>query len=475
MKNIFRLLCVLILCAYLTLQAAAFDYRDNGYALSEDGKQRVAIPKPYTVKTVIKEFGGSQTTLNSPQDLFLSETGEYYIADTENDRIIKLDSDFQFIAEFTQADDSALSKPTGVFVDNVGDLWVADSGNARIVHLDEQGKYIEKFVKPESDLLYNVTSFVPTKIAINPINNYLYIIMGKQFMMLDAANQFKGYVGANQIGFNFFNWLVQNFASEELKFQLTKVEPPSYSNFMMTEDGRVVAVGMSSNSRISIINTVGSNIYPSGNYGEVAYEDDGTPINPLFVDVTIDDNQIISVIEQNSKFIYQYDSEGQLICFFGGEGLSAGFFGMPSSIVSDKQGNLVVLDSMLNQIQVFQPTEFISLVHNAIVQYNAGFYEESMASWDRVKEKDSTYGLSRNFIGKIRMKNGQYTEALEDFRLSGDKVNYGKTFESLRYQFLQKYFYVIVISAAVLFILLALLIKKSRKFISNLQAKLWKQ
>ncbi|HCA30646.1 MAG TPA: hypothetical protein DEP23_14390 [Ruminococcaceae bacterium] len=89
--------------------------------------------------------------------------------------------------------------------------------------------------------------------------------------------------------------------------------------------------------------------------------------------------------------------------------------------------------------------------------------------------RDSPYVLSRNFIGKIRMKNGQYTEALEDFRLSGDKVNYGKTFESLRYQFLQKYFYVIVISAAVLFILLALLIKKSRKFISNLQAKLWKQ
>lgn len=474
-KKALCLLMCIIISAALSVQTNAFDYHDNGYALSEDGKERVAIPKPYTVERVIEQFEGTKPTLSNPQDLFLDDKGFYYVADTDNNRILKLDGEFNFITEYTIGGDMPLSKPTGVFTDTIGHLWIADSGNARIVHLNAQGDYIEEFIKPESELLYNVTSFVPTKIAINPVNNYIYVIQGKQFMMLDATNSFKGYVGANYLSFDFFSWLVQNFATEEQKQQLIKREPPAYNNFMMSDDGRIFAVGLSDGSQISVINTVGNNIYPGGNFGEVQYEDDGTRVLPDFSDITVDDRQVISVIEKNTKSIYQYDMEGSLICIFGGPGSSEGFFGMPTSIVADGKGNLVTLDSMHNRIQIFSPTEFITLVHDAISDYNNGLYEKSMENWNRVKEMDSSYGLSRNFIGKIRMKNGQYAESMDDFKQSDDKHNFGKAFEQVRYQFLQNNFYFVVFGIAVLILGIVLLMKKVRQLVIKMQAELWKR
>ena len=462
-----------VLAVLLVSQASAFNYWDNGYILAPDGKTRMAMPKPYTCDQVITSFEGSEVsnTLNSPQDLFLSENGDYYIADTGNKRIVRLTSNFEYVAEYNGGD--RLSAPEGIYVTAEGDMYIADSAAQRIVHLDAEGEWVEDFVMPESDLLYNVTYFSPSKIALNPVNNYLYVIQGKQFMSIDAANNFKGYIGANKVGFNLINLIVMTFATDEQKDQMNTVETDAYYNFCVANGGKIYATSAEKNTRISVINTVGTNTYPKDKYGEVIYNGSGVKKEPAFKDICVDENEIITVIEENTRCVYQYDEEGNLLCIFGGEGSTAGYFNVPSSIVYAGNGKLVTLDSADAKLQVFEPTQFITTVQKAVVAYADGRYDESLELWEQIKKDNASYSLAREFIGKINMKKGLYAEVLDDFKQSEDRENYGKAFEKLRYEFMQKWFYVIVAAAIVAIVALVLAMKQVSKYIRRIKKEFW--
>ena len=107
---------------------------------------------------------------------------------------------------------------------------------------------------------------------------------------------------------------------------------------------------------------------------------------------------------ENTRCIYQYDPEGNLLCIFGGEGDTAGYFNVPSSIVYGGNGQLVTLDKALGRIQVFEPTEFIKTVQEAVILYSDGKYDESLKLWEEIKEDNASYTLAREFIGKINAK-----------------------------------------------------------------------
>ena len=68
--------------------------------------------------------------------MFYDKKGFYYVADTGNNRVLKLDKNFNVLAEIDEADGMSLSTPTGVSADTYGDVYIADSGNGRIIHLE---------------------------------------------------------------------------------------------------------------------------------------------------------------------------------------------------------------------------------------------------------------------------------------------------------------------------------------------------
>lgn len=473
MKKFLRSAIVtIVLAAFLVVPASAFNYWDSGYILAPDGKTRMAMPKPYTVEKVVSEFKGSDNpTLRNANDLFLAPSGDYYIADTGNKRIVRLNNNFEYVAEYDN--NGSFVSPEGICVTEKGDMYVADASASKIVHLDPDGAWVEDFVLPVSDLLYNVTSFTPTKVGINPVNNYLYVIQGKQFMTIDAANKFKGYVGANKVGFDLMRFLMRTFATDEQKDQMKQVEPEVYYNFCIANGGKIYAAGAEEGKTITLMNTVGVNSYPGGTYGEIVYEDNGKPWPPVFADICADENEFITVIEKNTRCIYQYDNKGNLICIFGGTGETDGYFTLPTSIVYGGNGKLVALDGSLGKIQVFEPTEFIKTVQKAIVEYSKGNYTESLKLWTEIKESNASYTLAREFIGKIQMKQGEYAEVLDDFKQSGNKTSYGKAFEQLRYAFIQEYFYYLIAAAAVALVGIVLLMRKFRKYVRKIKKEFW--
>ena len=125
------------------------------YTLSPDAS-RVPTPPTYVLKEVIYNAGdweGESSRLNEPDDLYINEAGELFIADTGNNRIVKIGADGRTAGIFYGPEERPLQEPRGIFADKDGNMYIADTGNHRILHLDSAGEFVEEFVKPDSDLL----------------------------------------------------------------------------------------------------------------------------------------------------------------------------------------------------------------------------------------------------------------------------------------------------------------------------------
>lgn len=461
---------IILLIAFSNV-TQALSLNKTCYVYGDSVNQKIPIPQPYVPIRTISQTGGSTGVFSSPGDLFIKDDF-IYVADTGNNRILKITLNGEFVCEYTNANEKPFEKPTGVFVDSYNHIYVCDNSNARIVHMNPEGVFIEAFIKPQSELLVNVAVFSPYRVALSELTGFLYLIQGKQFMSIDAGNGFQGYVGANNVGFDFVNFLFRKFASDKQKSLVGKWEPDAYSSFCMTKDGLLYAVGMGDVNQIKVINSVGENIFRPGLYGEIDYLDSGVPIYPQFSDITVYNDTIITVTEKNTAKIFQYDSEGNILAVFGGKGEVDGTFKVPIALDVDGVGNLYVLDSSRNDIQVLQPTEFIKSVHLASQMYKNGKYDESMKIWENVSSIDATYPLARQNIGRILLKQTQYKKAMENFYVANDKLNYGKSFDQLRKDTIKSNFAIFSIGLIIIFTLLTFLIwilyKKSGKYLNQI-------
>ena len=106
--------------------------------------KRVDVQKLEVVR-IIEEFNGNglteNTTFNAPTDVAISEEGEFFIADMNNGRILKLDKDLNYIMEFNKPVDANFSQdqvflPKKITIDTAG----------RVYCIPECKGYFERYV-----------------------------------------------------------------------------------------------------------------------------------------------------------------------------------------------------------------------------------------------------------------------------------------------------------------------------------------
>ncbi len=80
--------------------------------------------------------GSADGQLQNPRGVSVNQaTGDVYVADTGNDRVVRYDRDGRLVAVIDTADGVPLDNPWDVAVNEVANtLWVADTGNDRVVH-----------------------------------------------------------------------------------------------------------------------------------------------------------------------------------------------------------------------------------------------------------------------------------------------------------------------------------------------------
>src|SRR5690606_13462647 len=151
--------------------------------------------------------------------------------------------------------------------------------------------------------------------------------------------------------------------------------PPPHSNVFINEQGFIyTSTTYAQNNQLKKLNGVGSDVLNRLNSKRFGFPlpRAGRPVTPSFVDLTVNEQGIISAMDAANGIIYQYDDDRNLLTMFGGKGEENGKFGYPISIETDPEGNLYILDKDRNNIQVFRPTYFAQLVHAASELYVDG-------------------------------------------------------------------------------------------------------
>ncbi|WP_221566816.1 YIP1 family protein [Alkalihalobacillus sp. TS-13] len=373
---------------------------------------------------------GESDPLFQPEDIFIDKNDTIYVADTGNSRVVVFDSfgNFQRIVG-----EDVLSKPTGVFVDDKGFIYVADYQKKKVFKFQKDGSLAFEYEKPDSVIYGKKSPFNPTKVIIDKQKNVYIVGDGSTqgLIQLGPEGDFLGYYGGNRTSFDLVHQMQKMLYTEKQYSQLMKKYPPSATNVAVDDEGLIYTstAGLKTET-IKKLNVAGENLLP-----------DVSASNNI-ADITVDQNKNIFAVDSKYGYIFEYDPDGNLLFVFGGLNTGhqrLGLFKTPSGIAVSSDRKLFILDKKQSNIQILKPTEFTSLIHNAIALNSDGKYLESEHYWNEVLKRNSMFSLAHNGIGKAAFKKGNYEKALEEFRLAGNDESLSEAYWEIRRNWLMKY------------------------------------
>lgn len=425
-------------------------------------------PDVYTVTGVYTaEAFGLDINFRSPQGMFVKDN-MIYICDTGNNRIVQIErigtKQFEVARIFDSiqgdTDVKNLSSPTDIAVSEEGDIFISDNGNARIVKVDSDLNYLLEFNLPVDSTVSAESTFQPSKIVIDTAGRVYCIAtsINQGLCKYEADGTFSGFVGATRVTFDWMDYIWKKIATQEQRARMISFVPTAYDNIYIDHEGFIYAcaggleekdLDSGAASAIRKLNLMGNDIlvqngeYPA--YGDLYWGKGGGYEGPsYFTDVTVFENDIYVCLDKNRGRLFGYDDQGKTVFCFGGNGNMDGYFRQPAAI--EHMGHdLLVLDALDCSITFFTPTEFGELIYSAIEDFDAGDYEKSGESWKKVMALDGNYDLAYIGIGRSLLRQKQYREAMDYFELKYDEDNYSRAYKQYRKEWVEEHIVVIVI------------------------------
>lgn len=437
-------------------------------------------PDAYEVAGVYTSLDlGLDTFLNNPSGLTV--VGNFvYICDTGNNRIVEVERVDREKFELVKIYDSfkgnvevtTFNKPNDVQIDDEGCIYIADTGNARILKLDSDLNYMTEFKMPNDSTLDPDLTFQPTKIAVDGAGRVYCIAAGinKGLIKYEANTEFAGFVGATPVVYDWMDYIWKRLASQEQRAKMQNFVPTEYSDLYMDHEGFIYVTCSSvdettlkneEGDAIRKLNLMGNDIlirngeYPV--YGDLYMGSAGGFNGPSRItDVTTFENDVYVMLDKNRGRLFAYDSQGRLLYAFGGPGNVDGYFRQATCI--DHMGyDLLVLDAVDKSITLFTPTDYGNMIFEAIDTFDAGEYTKSGEIWQKVMALNGNYDLAYIGVGRSLLRQERYKEAMEYFELKYDDDNYSKAFKQYRKEWVEEHILIIfIIVFAVLLIPMAI-------------------
>ena len=460
MKLSFRLLAALMaLLMCFTMFGGTALAADDGYPSTYTynydywGDVRES-PDAYRVTDVIYSGDmGLDKPMNKPSSLFVRDD-DLYICDSGNNRIIVLhrengDFTFERIIDSVQGTDvTTFSAPSDIYVDTEDNIYVADTQNQRIVMMDKDANFIKEFLKPDDSTFDQSLAFSPTKLVVD-VSGRVYSLVtnvNKGIVKFESDTSFTGYVGANKVSYNFADYVWKMyFSTKEQREQQASFVPTEYCNLYMDDESFIYATNIVFSEYdlasdvaqpIRRLNSIGNDIlikndrYPP--IGDLYWIEQNNHYGPSkFYDITVLGDDIYVALDHTRGRIFGYDSQGIMLWAFGTSGSSEGAFNSAVSI--EHMGkDLIVLDDSECSITVFTPTEYGNLIFQANEAYFTGNYDGSAELWEKVLQFNANYNLAFIGIGRSLMRQEKFTEAMDYFKMAMDRDNYGRAFRLYR-------------------------------------------
>ena len=430
------LMTALAACAYPA--QAQMPYRTFTLGVNQELVETQTAYEPVRSMT---RFG--ELTLKDPQDLRMGPDGNLYIADTGNKRILVVSREGELIREIK--DKKNFKTPSGVNVDADGNIYVADESARAVLVYSREGELIRTWSKPTHPLFGETAPYKPRKVVIDKRGNLYICSKGNTNGIVQISpageGEFLGYYGANTSSVTLLTAIRKAVFTDQQLSSIAGIVPISVENLCIDEKGMVYAVSQTNDERsLRRLNVAGRNTLTPDYWTELT--------------------SAVAVTAQGSVFtanangrIVEYTSEGDMLFVFGAFDRGdqrVGTFKSVTGMVVDEAYRLYVLDSVLCSIQVLEPTEFTSLVHEAFALFQDGKYAASKAPWAEVQRMNSLFTYANTGMGEALYREGEYEEALQNFRNSGSRQGYSDAYWELRSNWLHTNVGTILIALAAL-------------------------
>lgn len=480
-KTLSRIGAIALSVLILTGSSLSADAKERSYTYNYDYWGDVQnSPDLYSV---CKVFTSSDLNLDkplvNPQGLYINGNS-VFICDTGNNRIVELERTAREKLEVKRVIDSfkgnvevtTLSGPTDIAIAESGNMYICDKGNNRILKLDSELNYLSEYGKPQDNTLDKSVPFAPNKIVIDSAERVYCIATGinKGLIKYEIDGSFSEFMGAPPASYEFYQYIWKKFATQE---QLAKMEafvPTEYDNIYMDNDGFIYActgtvakedLKGGKADAIRQLNLLGNDIlvrngvYYDGKfpvYGDLYMGDGGGYKGAsYFSDVTCFDNDAYVCLDKNRGRLFSYDDQGKMIFCCGGNGNMDGYFREPVAL-DHMDYDLFVLDRLDCAITMFTLTDFGSLVFEAMDLFDGGKYEESQLAWEKVIDLNGNYDLAYIGIGRSYLRQKDYKTAMDYFELKYDDENYSKAYRQYRKEWVEDHIVPIVLIILVLFL-----------------------
>ena len=481
MKKIFSLLLFLSFALFLTLGSVSA--APSNYTYNYDfWQEQVASPDAYRVGAYILGTALGVGHFRDPQGLFIREN-RIYICDSGNNRIIKLEvrenNEHVVVANVssTVIDGvvSPFNYPTDLFENRDGNLYIADTNNNRVLILDNNWNFIHAIYKPDDESLGDLTDFLPTKLVVDFANRVFVQArnINKGLMEFDSRWEFSGYMGANRVHVNIVDYVWKLLSTQAQRDRMDLFIPTEYSNVALDKDGFVYVTNSTGQTEpVRRLNAMGQDILIRNGYEKpvgdlVVGNAGGIAGRSRFIDVVPFDNDSYACFDRTRGRIFMYDFQGNLLYAFGGIGNREGSFTQPTAL--DRMGySLYALDSRTAALTRFDLTGYGLLINQAINEYKAGRYEASAEVWEDVLKMNGNYDLAYIGIGRAALRQGDYQKAMRYYSLKYYREGYGKAFQLYRKQWTEEnLWWMLLILGTV--VLLPVIVKFSIKTIKEIK------
>ena len=488
MKTAIRLTALVLVLSMLLPMGLAFASSDGhnsiytyNYDFWDDYKE---TPDAYRVDQVIfSSTLGLETPMRRPQSLYILDE-EIFVCDTGNNRVLQIHREgdlytlVRIIDKITGASPETLSAPSDVFVDEDGNIYIADTNNNRVVKADKDLNYLMAFTQPQDATFDQNLSFLPDKIVVD-VSGRVYVLatnVNKGLVKFENDGTFTGFIGANPVVYTMWDYIWKNFfTTKAQRAQQASFVPTEYENICIDRDGFIYATNIvfseydlvwDNAKPIRKLNSIGNDILVKNDWyppiGDLHWVEQSQEYGPSkFADITVFDNDIYVAFDKTRGRLFGYDPQGIMLWAFGTKGNSDGTFLSPASLES-MGFDLFALDENECSITVFTPTEYGNLIYLASDQYLRGEYDESADTWREVLRLNANYNLAFIGIGRALMRQENYKEAMDYFKMAYDHENYGRAYRYYRKELIEEN---IVWTVAVIVILLVvpLVIRQGKK------------
>lgn len=467
----------------LCLNTNALSFESDAYIYDEWGKS-MSAPVAYVQQSVISGSGSGTSLFTEPKALYI-KNNTIYVSDTGNDRIVVLNSNYEFLYEIKEVKDATdgnntLKSPEGIFIDEEENMYICDTGNHRIIKTDSDMECLMILTKPDSDLLSDDIEFKPTKAIVNRAGNILVVADGIYMGLVnyDSTGHFQGFFGGNRVEVTaavVARKFWSRFSTEQQKQSTTRSLPVEYSNIVLHNDLIYAVVKSSTTSvdELKKLNSLGDNVLRYNDVGLHTAKNDFGDLEKIYTNGTVNDNRFsavdvherecIALLDSNKGHIFVYDEECNLIFIFGNVGSDKGTLQSPVDIVHHGD-NYLVLDSASGDIKVYTPTLYAEKVTQALEMYHDNKYTEASALFSEILKLYSNSRFAYMGLGKASLQKGEYKDACRYFKLAGERQQYSVAFREYRKEFISKNLWWLVVCAVVIILLLRIIIVRFRRW-----------